>query len=106
MPDKPLTLVPGVIEEAASFLADHAETRTRFDRVGDLVEGFETPYGLELLSTVHWVATQTASSVELDAVVRETHAWSDRKKRFTPRQIGIALGVLEEKGWLSSEAMA
>ncbi|MDD9998304.1 MAG: hypothetical protein OXQ89_11225 [Rhodospirillaceae bacterium] len=27
----------------------------RFDRVADLVEGFETAYGLKLLSTVHWV---------------------------------------------------
>lgn len=100
-PDKPLTLVPGAIEEADAFLAAHADTRQRFDRVGDLVTGFETPFGLELLSTVHWVASHGATT-DLDAVIRATHAWGERKKRFTPRQIGIALQVLENKGWVSS----
>jgi len=100
-PDKPLTLVPGAVEEAGAFLTEHAETRARFDRVGDLVAGFETPFGLELLSTVHWVATQGAVSPSLEEVVRETHDWNDRKKRFTPRQIGIALHVLQTKGWLA-----
>ncbi|MEO5686205.1 MAG: macro domain-containing protein [Burkholderiaceae bacterium] len=99
-PDKPLTLVPGAIGEASSFLAQHAETRARFDRVGDLVAGFESPFGLELLSTVHWIAKQSIGPHSLDEVVRETHAWNDRKKQFTPRQIGIALQVLEKKGWL------
>lgn len=105
-PDKPLTLVPGAIEEAGAFLTEHAATRARFDRVGDLVAGFETPFGLELLSTVHWIATQGAASPSLDQVVRETHAWNDRKKRFTPRQIGIALHVLQTKGWLAAAERA
>jgi len=105
-PDKPLTLVPGAVEEAGVFLAEHIDTRSRFDRVGDLVAGFETPFGLELLSTVHWIATQGAASQPLEAVIRETHAWSDRKKRFTPRQIGIALNVLETKGWLATNCAA
>lgn len=99
-PTKPLTVVPGAIEEAGAFLAEHVGTRARFDRVGDLVEGFETPFGLELLSTVHWVATQGEPGAVVEDVVRETHAWNDRKKQFTPRQIGIALNVLDAKGWL------
>jgi hypothetical protein len=56
-PDKPLTLVPGAIQEASAFLDQHAESRERFACVTRLVEGFESPYGLELLSTVHWVMT-------------------------------------------------
>jgi O-acetyl-ADP-ribose deacetylase (regulator of RNase III) len=99
-PDKPLTLVPGAVEEARAFLAAHSDTRERFDRVGALVEGFETPYGLELLSTVHWVACHDEAGPNLAEVVRGTHAWSDRKLRFTPRQIGLALDVLLTQGWL------
>ncbi len=105
VPDKPLTVVPGAIEEASAFLAKHAETRSRFDRVGDLVAGFETPFGLELLSTVHWVASEGTASSSLEDVISETHAWNDRKKRFTPRQIGIALNVLETKGWLATASV-
>lgn len=99
-PDKPLTLVPGAVEDANAFLATHTETRARFDRVGDLVEGFETPFGLELLSTVHWVITHDEPAAGLDDVVARTYAWNSRKRQFTPRQIGIAVDVLAAKGWI------
>jgi O-acetyl-ADP-ribose deacetylase (regulator of RNase III) len=100
-PDKPLTLVPGAVEEASAFLAKHEDSRARFDRVGYLVDGFETPFGLELLSTVHWVVSRNDVARTLEDVVRHTHGWNERKKQFTPRQIGIALNVLSSKGWLS-----
>jgi O-acetyl-ADP-ribose deacetylase (regulator of RNase III) len=100
-PEKQLELVPGAVKDAESFLASDGETRIRFDRVGKLVEGFETPFGLELLATVHWVASrEQAASVE-DAIAK-VYAWSDRKKRFSPRQIGIAFETLRAKGWLQA----
>ncbi len=98
-PDKPLTLVPGAVEDAAAFIAKHSETRRRFDRVAALVEGFESPFGLELLSTVHWVMRNEPVRT-LPAVVARTHAWNERKRRFTPRQIGIAADVLTRQGWV------
>lgn len=99
-PDKPLGLVAGSMEEANAFLEAHPATRERFNRVAALVEGFETPYGLELLSTVHWVACHENAGTNLGEVVQQTHAWSERKKQFTPRQIEIALKALGNKGWL------
>jgi O-acetyl-ADP-ribose deacetylase (regulator of RNase III) len=99
-PEKQLELVPGAIQEAEHFLHDHADTRARFDRVADLVAGFETPFGLELLATVHWVVRQLAAK-RPDEVEARTYAWSDRKRRFSPRQIRLALDVLESKGWLA-----
>ena len=98
-PDKELELVPGAINDSEMFLKDHEATRARFDRVADLVEGFETPFGLELLSTVHWVVSREGATSP-DRAVAQTYAWSDRKKRFSPRQIGLALDVLAKKGWL------
>lgn len=98
-PDKPLELVPGAVEEAGQFLREHRETRARFDKVAELVEGFESPYGLELLSTVHWV-TKGASDPSVDAVVERVYAWNERKHQFTPRQIGLAMNVLSQKGWV------
>ena len=100
-PDKQLELVPGAVKDAEAFLKDHTDTRQRFDRVADLVEGFETPFGLELLSTVHWVATREGATT-LDEVVARTYAWNDRKSRFSTRQIGLAFDVLANKGWLGA----
>jgi hypothetical protein len=57
--------VPSAVDEARAFLRDKGETIARFDRVGELVEGFETPFGLELLATVHWVATREGIVAEL-----------------------------------------
>jgi O-acetyl-ADP-ribose deacetylase (regulator of RNase III) len=97
-PGKPLTLVPGAVNEAAAFIAAHTETRERFDRVASLVEGFESPFGLELLATVHWVMRHEPVRTQRDLIER-TYAWNDRKRQFTPRQIGIAAKVLTTKGW-------
>lgn len=101
-PDKPLTLVPGAVDDANAFLEANALTRERFDRVGRLVEGFETPFGLELLATVHWVARHESAGRNPAEVVERTYAWNDRKRQFTPRQIGIALNVLNKQGWLEA----
>jgi O-acetyl-ADP-ribose deacetylase (regulator of RNase III) len=100
-PDKELTLVPGAVEDATAFLIDADETRRRFDRVAHLVAGFETPFGLELLSTVHWIAVKENISSKQELIER-VHAWSDRKKQFSPRQIELALATLETKGWISA----
>ncbi len=99
-PYKQLELVPGAVNDAEAFLIDHTATRQRFDRVAELVAGFETPFGLELLSSVHWVATHEGATSTNEAVDR-IYAWNDRKKQYSPRQIGLALHVLAEKRWLA-----
>ena len=99
-PEKPLTLVPGAEAEAAQFLSEHGPTRERLARVGELVEGFESPYGLELLATAHWVVSEPGASSALEDVVQRVHAWNERKRQFTPRQIAIALDTLRQKGWM------
>ena len=97
-PEKPLEIVPGAIDEATKFLSEHTETRERFHRVNELVEGFETPFGLELLATVHWVMKYEKAASHED-VVKHTYAWNSRKKQFTERQIDLAVNVLTHKGW-------
>ena len=98
-PGKQLKLVPGALEESITFLADRPDTHSRLDRVSDLVDGFESPFGLELLSTAHWlVSVEDVRSVE--EVVKQTYAWNDRKKQFSRRQIVLAYDVLVHKGWI------
>jgi hypothetical protein len=98
-PDKQLTLVPGAVDDAMTFLEGEEATRAHFDRVAALVQGFETPFGLELLSTVHWVAKEAPDATPADIVAR-VHGWGERKRRFSPRQIGLALYTLAGQGWL------
>jgi O-acetyl-ADP-ribose deacetylase (regulator of RNase III) len=99
-PDKELTIVPGAIEEAEKALAHEPHTHDNFNRVADLVDGFETPYGLELLATVHWVATREGATTH-EAAVERVRNWNERKKAFTPRQVAIAFDTLKDKGWLN-----
>ena len=105
IPEKTLELVPGAEDEASQFLAHHKATRERFDKVADLVSGFESPYGLELLSTVHWVA-KVGEARTVDEVTQRVYAWNDRKRQFTSRQIGLAMDVLTRKGWVGHPATA
>lgn len=98
-PDKALNLVPGAIEDAESFLKTLPETKERIHQVADLVEGFETPFGLELLATVHWVVTKMNADSMPD-IIKETYSWNDHKRKFSERQITIAYDVLKKKNWL------
>jgi len=100
-PDKQIELVPGAVQDAETFLTDKRETVSRFDRVGKLVEGFETPFGLELLATVHWVATRE-NAMDAEDAAAKVYAWNERKKRFSRRQIGIAFDTLRANGWLAA----
>lgn len=102
-PDKQLALVPGAVRDAESFLEAHPDTHERFDRVARLVEGFETPFGLELLATVHWVTTQEHAE-DHESILRATYAWGPRKRQFTSAQIELAEERLRSEGWLASNA--
>jgi O-acetyl-ADP-ribose deacetylase (regulator of RNase III) len=100
-PGKALELVPGAIDDAADYLSQQEEARRRIERVAELIEGYESSFGLELLATVHWITQRESGN--LDAVVERVHAWGPRKKQFTPRQIRLALATLTENGWMRDQ---
>lgn len=98
-PYKHLELLPGAVPDAQAFLRDRPETQERIERVAELVEGFESSFGLELLATVHWVITREGGK-ELDDIIRRVHAWDARKQRFTPSQIELAVDRLYAQRWI------
>lgn len=98
-PEKELKLVPGAIEDAQKFLAQHPDTRARFEKVSRLVEGFESPQGLELLATVHWLSTHEHAK-GTEELLLKVHSWNPRKQMFTARQIAIAEKVLASQNWI------
>jgi O-acetyl-ADP-ribose deacetylase (regulator of RNase III) len=99
-PSKTLELVPGAVRDAQATLRKRPKSLERFERVTKLVEGFESPFGLELLATVHWLATKEHSASEEDLIAR-TYEWAERKHQFSRGQIRLAAKVLREKGWIS-----
>lgn len=96
-----IRLMPGASNVAESFLADHPDARERLERVKTLIDGFETSYGMELLASVHWVATAEEDRAENpDEAVDKVVAWSLRKKHaFQPSHIRKAWQRLAEQNW-------
>ncbi len=99
--DTSVQLLAGASIEAQAFLEDHPNTFERYARVARLIDGFETPYGLELLASTHWVATRE-DAPSPGAAAELVRDWSQRKGRlFTDEHVLVAWQRLEDGGWLS-----
>ena len=100
-PTKAIELLPGAVEEAEAFVSEDRDTLSRMDKVAALIEGFEDPYGLELLSSVHWVMRQKPEARDkAEAAVGAVHSWSARKRRvLKPDHIAKAWQRLKQQNW-------
>lgn len=66
------------------------EQKDRLKKVLLLIDGFESPYGLELLATVDFVIQKTGTT-DFDKIQNEIHNWTTRKKNLMkPVHIQIA----------------
>ena len=106
-----LALLPGALDEARATLAEQPAERqldARLGAVRDLIEGFETPYGMELLATVHWVMNRAPGALDdVGTTVRGVHTWSDRKRqRMSAADVGEAWHHLRALGWTPAPAPA
>ena len=71
-----------MLERINEEFKNYPDLNTRLKRLSDLISGFETPFSMELLATVHWVITQEGA-ITRDAIISKVHSWSERKaKRF------------------------
>ncbi len=83
--DMNLALTDGVITEADDCLKEDSETLDRLPALSRLIDGFETPFGMELLATVHWIVTKEVKSYDLEKVYHaiknwsSTASWNERK---------------------------
>lgn len=101
-PDVEIELLAGAVEEAEAFLRDRSDSLARLERVASVIDGFETPYGMELLSSVHWVAKHAGSSAsDAEGAIRRVHAWNERKRRmFQAEHIRISWNRLQQDDWV------
>lgn len=102
-PDVEIEVLPGAVNEADAFLKGRADSLARLNRVAELISGFETPYGMELLSSVHWVARHATNPARDSAsAIRSVHGWNERKRNMLkPEHIRIGWKRLEDAGWLA-----
>jgi O-acetyl-ADP-ribose deacetylase (regulator of RNase III) len=85
-------------EELANYLATARENsgRTVVDDVISQIEGFEGPYGLELLASTHWVVRHENA---IDDAPEKVRRWTRRKGRiFTDAHVKVAVRHLQEVG--------
>lgn len=94
-----IELLPGALEEAILFLADHPQADEAATQAASWVEGFESPYGLELLATVHW-AVRHEGAQTWPALQATLTAWNERKAHFPQKHLQVALYWLLQRGAL------
>lgn len=95
--------VPEAMAEAEAFVDanGHEALAERVRHVGDLIEGFQSPYGMELLATVHWVAKYEGAATQEQALAA-VRGWNARKKALmAPEHVAAAWNRLEQSGWLN-----
>jgi O-acetyl-ADP-ribose deacetylase (regulator of RNase III) len=102
--DASIRVLPEAAVEAERFLEQDEKARQRLESVARLIEGFEYPYGLELLATIHWVAQEDLTAKEsLQAAVEGVQRWSEHKRKtFPPSDVEAAWQRLRQWGWLQS----
>jgi O-acetyl-ADP-ribose deacetylase (regulator of RNase III) len=99
-PETPLEILPGAVETAEQFLSSQPDSLERLGKVSKLIEGFETPFGMELLGTVHWVMHHDADASSVEDVVGKVHSWSEEKRsKVKDGHIRAAWHRLREQGW-------
>lgn len=94
------------LEEADEYIRSTGSQQLleHVERVEKLIDGFQSSYGMELLSTVYWVATHdNASSPE--QAMKFIRNWNKRKRELIkPEHVNIAWERLIEQGWISRQS--
>jgi O-acetyl-ADP-ribose deacetylase (regulator of RNase III) len=101
----PISVTTNAEDKGRQWLGTHPDgSSRRIEAVLQLITGFASAYGLELLATVHWVLTHDHDDLttDSDALVQRVRSWSTRKGRlFTETHIRRAAHQLRKQGWLS-----
>ena len=98
-------------DERKAFLQTYLKTEAKpyleaLERTAELIDGFESPFGMELLATVDWLIAKDHVDATVPAVRQALRQWSGglgaaaRKDRlFDDRALAIALERLAQSGF-------
>ncbi len=97
-------------DKISAFLTtpETKEYRPALEKTSELIDGFESPLGMELLSTVDWLINQAGVKPETAAIRERLASWPGGKaaaKRklqlFEDRAVEIALSTLAGSGLIT-----
>lgn len=92
------TVLPDAYKLADEFLQGDERVRATeiINRSSLLIEGYESPYGMELLASVHFLADQEKIS-DVGEIQDALSGWSAQKgEKFSPELVDIAYNRLRE----------
>ena len=95
-------VLPEGRKAAHNYLEQHPEANDRLERVSNLITGFETPYGLEMLSSIHWVATKEdpQAAEDCERAIALVQQWNERKRKlFKLSHLKKAWQRLKQENW-------
>jgi O-acetyl-ADP-ribose deacetylase (regulator of RNase III) len=89
------------LETAKAFLAKaNPELQARVGRVAQLIEGFQSPFGMELLASVHWVAKQEGAA-DAQQALQKIQSWNPRKNQLMQaNHVKSAWQQLQQQQWI------
>lgn len=98
---------PKVVVTQATFAAAHeflkaggVDVSPLAERLSLLIDGYESPYGMELLSSVHFLSATEKITTQPE-MSEALEAWNDHKRESFPRSaVTAALERLKEDGYL------
>ena len=110
-PFDPIKIIDEKLSEVNSFVQEKLEPKHKenLNKVLKLIEGFESPLGMELLSTVDYIIN-TKGSIDPVSIIKEINNWSNeekwnerKKNKFNEDYIEIAYNrLMEYKEYLYS----
>ena len=99
--DRQAHVTPSGCAAADDFLAHMPNDGTEIiDRLNKLIQGYESPYGLELLSSVHWLAHHE-KHYPVEKIISALKGWNDHKNTFADEAVRVAYRRLVDDGLLN-----
>ncbi len=96
-----LSVLPEGIDAAEAFVAATPGFAGEIQAVDEIAFGYEGPWGMELLATVHWVASDADPARDPEEARKRIASWSARKNKLFPAtEVEGAWKHLESQGWL------
>ncbi|TVQ32120.1 MAG: Appr-1-p processing protein [Phycisphaeraceae bacterium] len=101
-PETPLQPKSAAVDEASRYASDNVALHARLNLVAELIENFESPFGMELLSSTHWIAKYGLSgdpARTLQEAFDQLRNWNSHKARqFNIEHVEMAWERLETRG--------
>jgi O-acetyl-ADP-ribose deacetylase (regulator of RNase III) len=102
-----IMLLPGAANDARKFLHNDSVAFGHLDQVAALIKGFENPYGMELLATVHWLSKEYPEVANNKGMaLLKVKTWSVRKEQlFKDQDIETAWERLRKQNWFNNTSL-